>query len=153
MAMGGPSSIGSSRRRRRGRSRGVMSEINVTPLVDVMLVLLIIFMVTAPLLNNGVPIELPESAANPLPSDAKPVEVSIDPQGIVYIGEDAVSDTDLRARFMELAELQNEPGAEGINLRGDTALQYGRMMQVMGEMNAAGITKIGLVTTGSSGAE
>jgi biopolymer transport protein TolR len=153
MAMGGPSSSGSSRRRRRGRSRGVMSEINVTPLVDVMLVLLIIFMVTAPLLNNGVPIELPESAANPLPSDAKPVEVSIDPQGIVYIGEDAVSDTDLRARFMELAELQNEPGAEGINLRGDTALQYGRMMQVMGEMNAAGITKIGLVTTGSSGAE
>jgi biopolymer transport protein TolR len=150
MAMGGPSFGGSSRRRRRGKSRGVMSEINVTPLVDVMLVLLIIFMVTAPLLNHGVPIELPESAANPLPSDAKPVEVSINPKGIVYIGEDAVSDADLRVRFMELAELQRQPGAEGINLRGDTGLQYGRMMQVMGEMNAAGITKIGLVTTGSS---
>ena len=153
MAMGGPTSSGSSRRRRRGKQRGVMSEINVTPLVDVMLVLLIIFMVTAPLLNNGVPIELPESAANPLPSDAKPVEVSIDTQGIVYIGEEPISDADLRVRFMELAELQREPGAEGINLRGDTGLQYGRMMQVMGEMNAAGITKIGLVTTGSSGAE
>ena len=153
MAMGGPTSSGSSRRRRRGKSRGVMSEINVTPLVDVMLVLLIIFMVTAPLLNNGVPIELPESAANPLPSDAKPVEVSIDTRGIVYIGEEPISDADLRVRFMELAELQREPGAEGINLRGDTGLQYGRMMQVMGEMNAAGITKIGLVTTGSSGAE
>ena len=153
MAMSGPSSSGSSRRRRRGRSRPVMSEINVTPLVDVMLVLLIIFMVTAPLLNSGVPIELPDSAANPMPSDAKPIEVSIDPQGIVYIGEDAVSDADLRVRFMELAELQRERGAEGINLRGDTALQYGRMMQVMGEMNAAGITKIGLVTVGSSKGE
>ena len=153
MAMGGPTSSGSSRRRRRGRKTALMSEINVTPLVDVMLVLLIIFMVTAPLLNNGVPIELPESAANPLPSDAKPVEVSIDTQGIVYIGEEPISDADLRVRFMELAELQREPGAEGINLRGDTGLQYGRMMQVMGEMNAAGITKIGLVTTGSSGAE
>ena len=153
MAMSGPSSSGSSRRRRRGRSRPVMSEINVTPLVDVMLVLLIIFMVTAPLLNSGVPIELPDSAANPMPSDGKPIEVSIDPQGIVYIGEDAVSDADLRVRFMELAELQRERGAEGINLRGDTALQYGRMMQVMGEMNAAGITKIGLVTVGSSKGE
>ena len=153
MAMSGPSSSGSSRRRRRGRSRPVMSEINVTPLVDVMLVLLIIFMVTAPLLNSGVPIELPESAARPLPSEAKPIEVSIDPQGNVYIGSEQVDDADLRLRFMELAELQRQPGAEGINLRGDTSLQYGRMMQVMGEMNAAGITKIGLVTVGSSGGQ
>ena len=74
-------------------------DINVTPFIDVMLVLLIIFMVTAPLLNNGVPIELPESAANPLPSDAKPVEVSIDTQGIVYIGEEPISDADLRVRL------------------------------------------------------
>ncbi len=150
MAMSNPSGGGPSRRRRRGKQSGVMSEINVTPLVDVMLVLLVIFMITAPLLNNGVPIQLPESAANPLPTDVKPVEVSIDPQGIVYIGDEPISDAALRVRFMELAELQRQPGAEGINLRGDTALQYGRMMQVMGEMNAAGITKIGLVTTGSS---
>ncbi len=140
----------SAQRRGRGGGRAPVSEINVTPLVDVMLVLLIIFMVTAPMLTAGVPVELPQSAADSLPTSDEPVEISIGTDGQVYIGEEAVADADLRGRFMQLAALEVNGSPRQVNLRGDTALQYGRIMQVMGEMNAAGLRKIGLVTLGSS---
>jgi biopolymer transport protein TolR len=127
-----------------------MAEINVTPLVDVMLVLLIIFMVTAPLLVTGVPVKLPETRAKGLDQDQKPKVVSIDPDGVVYIDEEAVSDADLPARFGEIvAANAGQPEAPQIFLRADTGLNYGRVMKVMGELNRAGLNRVALVSTGA----
>ena len=124
-----------------------MAEINVTPLVDVMLVLLIIFMVTAPLLVAGIPVKLPESRAKALEQDQKPVTLSIDDQGGVFLDETAVSDADLPQRFAELRQ-QLDPETQ-IFLRADAGLDYGRVMAVMGELNHAGFNSISLVTNGS----
>lgn len=127
-----------------------MAEINVTPFVDVMLVLLIIFMVTAPLLASGVPIELPESRANALDQDPEQVTVSIDEAGVIFIGDDAVPIGGFPAA---LAGLSSESGEQpDIVLRGDTSLQYGRVMAVMGELNRAGFNSISLLTSGSDSA-
>ncbi|MEO9461236.1 MAG: ExbD/TolR family protein [Marinomonas sp.] len=127
-----------------------MAEINVTPFVDVMLVLLIIFMVTAPLLASGVPIELPESRANALDQDPEQVTVSIDEAGVIFIGDDAVPIGGFPAA---LANLSSESGEQpDIVLRGDTSLQYGRVMAVMGELNRAGFNSISLLTSGSDNA-
>lgn len=137
--------MGLSPRRGRGR-RAPMAEINVTPLVDVMLVLLIIFMVTAPLLTAAVPIELPDSRANPIDSEAQAVTISVNEAGTVYIDEAAV-------RAGGLAEaLANVPRGSDITLRADRALDYGRVMAVMGELNRAGLNRISLVTNGSAAA-
>ena len=140
-----PSSTGS---RRHGRRRAPMSEINVTPLVDVMLVLLIIFMVTAPLLVAGVPIDLPESRAGALDQEAKPVQVAIDGRGVITVDEAPVSEAELPALLARIAA-QPEP-AEGrrIYLRADRSLDYGRVMQVMGELNRAGLNRVALVSVG-----
>ncbi|MBH9536350.1 MULTISPECIES: ExbD/TolR family protein [Novosphingopyxis] len=148
MAMQLGNGRGGSRRRGRGGQRAPLAEINVTPLVDVMLVLLIIFMVTAPLLVTGVPVELPESRANAIEQPEEPIEISIDSSGIVYIGEDAVSTTELPGRLEALAAA---PGADerAVILRGDKNIDYGAMMSVMGELNRAGLNSISLVTTGS----
>ncbi|MGV1682050.1 protein TolR [Sphingopyxis sp. NJF-3] len=150
MAMSGPSGGGGGRRRRGGR-RTPMSEINVTPLVDVMLVLLIIFMITAPLLTAAVPIDLPDSRAKPLDTEERePVQLSIGGDDTIYIGEDPVSEAELPARLSAIAQTdagQDRP--RQIMLRADKGLDYGRVMQVMGELNRAGLSRIALVTTGS----
>jgi len=131
---------------RRGGRRAPMAVINVTPFVDVMLVLLIIFMVTAPLLVTGVPVRLPESRASALNQDQRPTIISIDPEGTVFVDDDPVSDDALPDRLNSLrAGLDDE---EQIFLRADAALDYGRVMRVMGELNRAGLDRVALVTTG-----
>jgi len=138
--------------RRGGRGRAPIAEINVTPLVDVMLVLLIIFMVTAPLLVAGVPIELPESRANALEQEAEPVQISIDRDGAVYIDDAEVAIDALPQALDDLAKGRRTAKGEPpqIVLRGDRALDYGRVMAVMGELNRAGLNRVSLVTSGSS---
>ncbi|MBX7501644.1 biopolymer transporter ExbD [Qipengyuania sp. YG27] len=136
-------------RRRRGRGgRRPMSEINVTPLVDVMLVLLIIFMVTAPLLTAGVPIDLPDSRAAQLPNDPQQVTISIDEAGYVYIDDVAVE----LGGLPQALESLPRSGGEGpdITLRADKALDYGRVMAVMGELNRAGLNRISLITNSAT---
>ncbi|MHA7819897.1 MAG: ExbD/TolR family protein [Erythrobacter sp.] len=145
MAMGLASS--GSRRGRRSR-RAAMAEINVTPLVDVMLVLLIIFMVTVTLPAVGVPIELPESRANPVEEAPTQVTISVDGEGRIFIENDPVA----VGGFPDaLAALDSDGGGEKptIILRGDRSLDYGRVMAVMGELSRAGFTSISLVTDGS----
>ena len=125
-----------------------MAEINVTPLVDVMLVLLIIFMITAPLLVAGVPVDLPESRAKALDQESKPVQIALDETGALFIDDAPVSDADLAQRLADIAA-QPEP-AEGrrIYLRADKGLDYGKVMRVMGELNRAGLNRVALVSVG-----
>ena len=153
MAMTGPSG-GIGGRRGRGTRRAPMAEINVTPLVDVMLVLLIIFMITAPLLASAVPIDLPESRAKPVETeDQEPVQLSINGDDTLYIGEEVVPEAELPARLDAIArENEGKDKPRQIMLRADKGLDYGRVMRVMGELNRAGLTRISLVTTGSDGA-
>ena len=127
-----------------GRRRAPMAEINVTPLVDVMLVLLIIFMVTAPLLTAGVPVNLPDSRAKPLEQERKPVEISIDEAGALFLDKTQVGEAALPG---ELARLAAQAQPPQILLRADRALDYGRVMRVMGELNRAGLNRVALVTT------
>jgi biopolymer transport protein TolR len=150
MAMTGPSG-GIGGRRGRGSRRAPMSEINVTPLVDVMLVLLIIFMITAPLLASAVPVDLPESRAKPVETEEQePVQLSITGDDAIYIGEEAVNEAELPARLDAIAREQKEgERPRQIMLRADKGLDYGRVMRVMGELNRAGLSRIALVTTGS----
>ena len=137
---------GKGTRRRRGRGgRRPMSEINVTPFVDVMLVLLIIFMVTAPLLTAGVPIQLPDSRANALPQEQQQVSLSIDAEGYVYIDDRQVPVGELPQALEAIPRSGDGPD---ITLRADRALDYGRVMAVMGELNRAGLNRISLVTNG-----
>jgi biopolymer transport protein TolR len=148
-AAGGSSGGGRGSGRRRGRRRGgVMSEINVTPMVDVMLVLLIIFMVAAPMMTSGVPIDLPKTAANELNSQTQPITVAVTPEGAIFVGEEPVSEGDLVAKVTSLAPNGTE---DRIFLRGDTAANYGSVMRVMGLLSGAGFTKIGLITEKAPG--
>lgn len=135
---------------RRSRGRAPMSEINVTPFVDVMLVLLIIFMITAPLLVTGVPVDLPESRANALDQDQEPVQISIDQEGRIYLDDEEMSRNGLATRLNEIAANQSPEDPRMIMLRGDKTLDYGLIMGVMGELNRAGLNRVSLVTTGSS---
>ena len=130
---------------RRGR-RTPMAEINVTPMVDVMLVLLIIFMVTAPLLVAGVPVDLPDSKAGALDQEVKPVQISLDPSGAIFLDEEPVAEQMLPVRLAEVARTSREEGGPRIFLRADKSLDYGRVMRVMGELNAAGLRKVALVS-------
>jgi biopolymer transport protein TolR len=123
-----------------------MAEINVTPMVDVMLVLLIIFMVTAPLLVAGVPVDLPDSKAGALDQEQKPVQISLDPSGAIFLDEQPVAAEDLGARLAQVAGASSEEGGPRIFLRADRSLDYGRVMGVMGEINAAGLRKVALVS-------
>ncbi|ALJ14668.1 protein TolR [Sphingopyxis macrogoltabida] len=150
MGMTGPSG-GIGGRRGRGSRRAPMSEINVTPLVDVMLVLLIIFMITAPLLASAVPVDLPESRAKPVETEEQePVQLSITGDDTLYIGEEQVSEAELPARLDAIAREQKEgERPRQIMLRADKGLDYGRVMRVMGELNRAGLSRIALVTMGS----
>jgi biopolymer transport protein TolR len=130
----------------RGR-RAPMAEINVTPLVDVMLVLLIIFMVTAPLLTAGVPVHLPDSNAKPLDQDKKPVQISIDETGRIFIDRDQVSEDELPQRLAQIAAQGENGQPPQIVFRGDTTLHYGQVMRVLGELSRAGLTRLSLVST------
>lgn len=151
MAMNISSGRSGGRGRRRGGRRAPMADINVTPFVDVMLVLLIIFMVTAPLLVTGVPVELPESRANALKQPQEPIEISIDQSGTTFIDGTQVAPSELPARLEEIAGAQDAAKPRQIMLRGDTSISYGQMMRVMGELNRVGLNSVSLVTTGSSG--
>jgi biopolymer transport protein TolR len=135
--------------RRKGR-QPPMSEINVTPLVDVMLVLLIIFMVTAPLLVAGVPVDLPQSRAGALDKERKPISISLDEKGRVFIDEDEVGEASLADKLAQIAARPGEEtGGPRIFLRAFKGLDYGRVMQVMGEIDHAGLKRVALVTTES----
>ncbi|WP_120716061.1 ExbD/TolR family protein [Tsuneonella amylolytica] len=129
------------------RARTPMAEINVTPLVDVMLVLLIIFMVTAPLLTAGVPIELPDSRANPVDQDPEQVTISIDRDGYIFIDKARVEVGGFPQALESVRPAGGEPPV--VTLRADKGLDYGRVMAVMGELNRAGFNSISLVTNGS----
>ena len=131
---------GGSRRRRR-KKNAVMSEINVTPMVDVMLVLLIIMMVAAPMMTSGVTVDLPRTAANEMPSQTRPITVAVTPEGEIFVDETPVAEAQLVTTVGELATPDDR-----IYLRGDTTANYGVVMRVMGMLSAAGYTKIGLVT-------
>ena len=120
-----------------------MSEINVTPFVDVMLVLLIIFMVTAPLLTVGVEVDLPETTANPITGQDEPLAISIDVDGIIYLQDSEVEMSDLVEMLGRISDRNYEAR---IFVRADKTVDYGTVMQVMGRMNRAGYTRIALVT-------
>jgi len=131
------------RRRRGGRKNGLVSEINVTPLVDVMLVLLIIFMVAAPMMTVGVPIDLPETQAKAMNADTQPITVSVNPAGEIYLQETAIALDEVVAKLEAIATTGYN---ERIYVRGDTAAAYGVVMKVMARISAAGFKNIGLVT-------
>ncbi len=140
-------SLPSRSRGRRGR-RAPMSEINVTPLVDVMLVLLIIFMITAPLLVAGVPVDLPESRAAALDQQAKPVQIALDGDGNIFIDDAPVTAAALPQRLADIAALPEPPEGRRIYLRADKGLDYGTVMKVMGELNRAGLNRVAMVSVG-----
>jgi biopolymer transport protein TolR len=120
-----------------------MSEINVTPFVDVMLVLLIIFMVSAPLLTVGVPIDLPDTQAKAMNADTQPITVSVSNDGKIYLQETEIPLDEVVAKLQAIAKTGYE---ERIFVRGDKAADYGTVMKVMARISAAGFKNIGLVT-------
>ncbi|MDP2697115.1 protein TolR [Thalassospira sp.] len=133
---------GGGRRGRRSRRRAAMSDINVTPMVDVMLVLLVIFMVAAPLMTVGVDVDLPETTAAPMSGQDEPLVVSVSSDGTIYIMDSEVENDSLTARLEAISENKLDTR---IFVRGDRAIDYGRVMEVMGMINAAGFTKVALV--------
>ena len=131
--------------RHRRRRRAVMSDINVTPFVDVMLVLLTVFMVSAPLLTVGVPLDLPQSQAKSLDQDSKPLTVSVNVKGQVFLQDSEIKIDELVAKLKAVTDARG--GAdERIYVRGDKKVDYGTMMQVMGRLSAAGYHRVALVT-------
>jgi len=138
--------------RRKHHRRKVMSEINVTPMVDVMLVLLIIFMVSAPLLTVGVPIDLPQSQAKSLDQEKEPLTVSVNDKGQVFLQNAEIAADDLVAKLQAVAEARGGSEAR-IYLRGDKSVNYGAMMKVMGRLSSAGFHKVALVTEFEQGSK
>jgi biopolymer transport protein TolR len=144
MGMGVSGSAGGGRRRRRGGRSAAMSEINITPMVDVMLVLLIIFMVAAPMLTVGVPVKLPETAAAALPTEQEePLTVTITADGRLSIQTTEVSDAEMIGKLQAIAA---ERTSKKIYLRADGSVAYERVAQVMGALNAGGFNEIAFVT-------
>jgi biopolymer transport protein TolR len=129
-------------RRKRGASFKPVAEINVTPMVDVMLVLLIIFMVTAPLLTVGIPVNLPQTRAEPLSNPDEPIVITVNDKGAIYLQETTIADDALVPRLQAITE--NKPDTK-IFVRGDRKIDYGRVMQVMGMIKSAGFTQVALV--------
>ena len=142
MAMTGASAAVGKRRHHR---RGVMSEINVTPMVDVMLVLLIIFMVAAPLLTVGVPIDLPQTQAKSLDQDKEPLTVSVNTKGEVYLQNSEIKIDELVPKLQAITQARGG-NDERIYVRGDKKVDYGTVMRVMGRLSAAGFRRVALVT-------
>lgn len=138
-----------SRGRRTGGQYRPMAEINVTPFVDVMLVLLIVFMVAAPLLTAGVPVDLPDSQAQALQEDDnKPIEISVSNMGEIFIGETKVEEGRLVPLLQAMSEGNNE---QRIYIRGDQSLSYGKIMRVIGAVNGAGFIKVALISENRGG--
>jgi biopolymer transport protein TolR len=129
-----------------------MSEINVTPMVDVMLVLLIIFMVSAPLLTVGVPIDLPQSQAKSLDQDKEPLTLSVTEKGQIFLQNAEISADDLVAKLQAVADARGGTEAR-IYVRGDKKVDYGSMMRVMGRLSAAGFHRVALVTEFEQGSK
>ena len=149
MSVGGGGGGGGRRGgRRRSRRHAVMSEINVTPFVDVILVLLIIFMVSAPLLTVGVPIELPQSQGKQLESNHEPLTISVSSNGDIFIGETKVALEEIAEKLKAIAKNGVD---EQIFVRGDKGITYGQVMTVMGRISAGGFKKVSLVTEVESG--
>jgi len=132
--------------RKRRRRRPVMADINVTPFVDVMLVLLIVFMVSAPLLTVGVPLDLPQSQAKSLDQDREPLTLSVNVQGQVFLQNSEIKIDDLVAKLKAITDARGGGADERIYVRGDKKVDYGTMMQVMGRLSAAGYHRVALVT-------
>ena len=125
------------------QSKGPMSEINVTPFVDVMLVLLIIFMVTAPLLTVGVQVDLPESAADSLPDDQEPLTLTINSKGEIFIQEHQIEYNKMIPKILAIAKNRTDTR---IYVRGDKTINYGRVLEVMGTLSGSGFTKVALIS-------
>ncbi len=141
-SMGGANSRGGRRGRRQSR-HGAISEINVTPLVDVMLVLLIVFMVAAPLMTVSVPVDLPKTSAKPTSTPAEPLFITVQANNTVYLGDKVTNFEDL---LPQIAAQAKEGLNENLMVRADSALTYGKIMEVLGLLNGAGYTKVGLAT-------
>ena len=144
MAFGG-ASTGIAVGKRRHRRKPVMAEINVTPMVDVMLVLLIIFMVSAPLLTVGVPIDLPQTKAKSLDNDQEPLTISVNTKGEVYLQNSEIKIEELVAKLQAITQARGGTD-ERIYVRGDKKVDYGTVMRVMGRLSAAGFRRVALVT-------
>jgi biopolymer transport protein TolR len=138
--------------RRKHHRQKVMSEINVTPMVDVMLVLLIIFMVSAPLLTVGVPIDLPQSQAKSLEQDKEPLTLSVNEKGKVFLQNAEISMDDLIPKLQAVAQARGGTEAR-VYVRGDKKVDYGSMMKVMGQLSAAGFHRVALVTEFEQGSK
>ena len=138
--------------KRKKRRRSVMAEINVTPMVDVMLVLLIIFMVSAPLLTVGVPIDLPQTQAKSLEQDKEPLTISVNDKGLVYLQNSEVEVDDLIPKLQAIAEARGGSDAR-IYVRGDKTVSYGNMMKIMGRLSSAGFHRVALVTEFEQGSK
>lgn len=134
--------------RRRGRNHGLISEINVTPFVDVMLVLLIIFMVAAPLLTVGVPIDLPETQAKALNTETQPITISVSQAGEIHLQETVIPIDEVVPKLQAIAKTGYE---ERIFIRGDKLADYGTVMKVMAQISAAGFRNIGLISLPEQG--
>ena len=132
-------------RRRKARRHRPMAEINVTPFVDVMLVLLIIFMVAAPLLTAGVPVDLPKSEGAALQSESEPLTLTVDPQGKIFIQETEIPFNELQPKLEAITQARKGMD-EAIYVRGDKATNYGELMRVMGRIAGAGYKRLSLVT-------
>jgi biopolymer transport protein TolR len=134
---------GGSRRGRRGNRKSLNAEINVTPLVDVMLVLLIVFMVAAPLMTVSVPVDLPRANAKPSGAPVEPTYITVQADKTVYLGEQKMTFAEL---LPQLATSAKDGKNENLMVRADSALTYGNIMEVLGMLNGAGYTKVGLAT-------
>src|SRR5690348_3926587 len=144
MAMNaGTPAIGSGRRAR--HRRGVMAEINVTPMVDVMLVLLIIFMISAPLLTVGVPLDLPQTQAKSLDQDKEPLTISVNSEGQWYLQNTEIAVDDILPKLQAITAARGGM-EERIFVRGDRKVDYGTVMRVMGRLSGAGFHRVALVT-------
>jgi biopolymer transport protein TolR len=141
----GGTSAGVTGGRRRHRRKPVMAEINVTPMVDVMLVLLIIFMVSAPLLTVGVPLDLPQTQAKSLDNDKEPLTVSVNTKGEVFLQNTEIKVDELVAKLQAITQARGG-NDERIYVRGDRKVDYGTVMRVMGRLSAAGFRRVALVT-------
>ena len=143
MAMSGASATAGRRRHHR---HGVMSEINVTPMVDVMLVLLIIFMISAPLLTVGVPLDLPQTQAKSLDQDKEPLTISVNSQGQWYLQNTEIAIDDILPKLQAITAARGGGMEERIFVRGDRKVDYGTIMRVMGRLSGAGFHRVALVT-------
>jgi biopolymer transport protein TolR len=149
----GSMNIAAAGGRSQRRRRPVMSEINVTPFVDVMLVLLIVFMVSAPLLTVGVPIDLPQSQAKALEQNNEPLTISVNNQSQIFLQKDEIKVDDLLPKLKAIIDARGGTSNDLIYIRGDRTVAYGMMMRVMGRISGAGYHRIALVTEVEQGSQ